>query len=98
MWLESLQSLTAREHYLSFDMSYDCLGHIPLTLSLPGVVKQLSQMLKERRGDEISIGTLQISDIILGFTKPLEVQAVHISNALHMVIKDLRGPYAFTFV
>lgn len=68
MWLEFLQNLTAREWFL-LAMSYDSLEYLSLTLSLPRVVKQLSQILKERRGNEMSIGTLQISDIILGFTK-----------------------------
>lgn len=92
-----LQSLTARE-WLSLDMPYDSLEHFPLTLSLPGVVKQLSQMLKDKRGNEMSIGTLQISDIILGFTKSVEVQAVCISNALNIVNKDLQGSHAFSLV
>lgn len=68
MWLEFLQNLTAREWFL-LAMSYESLEYLSLTLSLPRVVKQLSQILKERRGNEMSIGTLQISDIILGFTK-----------------------------
>lgn len=68
MWLEFLQNLTARERF-SLAMSYDSLEYLSLTLSLPRVVKQLNQILKEERGNEMSIGTLQIADIILGFTK-----------------------------
>ena len=81
MWLEFLQNLTARERF-PLAMSYDSLEYLFLTLTLPRLVKQLSQILKERRGNEMSIGTLQIADIILGFTKGPEVLAWYISDAL----------------
>lgn len=50
VWLEFLQNLPAREWFL-LAMSYDSLEYLSLTLSLPRVVKQLSQILKKREWD-----------------------------------------------